>query len=383
MEKAKISAYQLFILIVLFELGSALLVPIAIEAKQDAWLAILIGMVGGFGLYLVYHGLYSYYPDIPPTEYLQKIMGSFLGKILAFIYVLYFIYLSARVLRDFGEMLITSFYWDTPLFILNTLMALLVIYTVRKGIEVLARTSELLFVLILLLGISVLFLIIVSGIIQISNLTPVLEEGIRPVLKTTFTQTIYFPFGEVIIFTMILPYLNRPEKVRRIGLLAIGCSGLILASAMAINVSVLGVNNITRSPFPLLSTIQTIEVAGFLERLDVYFILITVIGVFFKMCVFFYASIVGTANLFKVKESARLAFPLGLAILILSITIASNYSEHIKEGLHVITLYLHLPLQVIIPSLLLLIAFIKNQQKSKQSKNMFQRKYRLVERDKK
>lgn len=384
MEKAKISAYQLFILIVLFELGSALLVPIAIEAKQDAWLAILIGMVGGFCLYLVYHGLYSYYPDIPPTEYLQKIMGSFLGKILAFIYVLYFIYLSARVLRDFGEMLITSFYWDTPLFILNTLMALLVIYTVRKGIEVLARTSELLFVLIFLLGISVFLLIIVSGIIQISNLTPVLEEGIRPVLKTTFTQTLYFPFGEVIIFAMILPYLNRPEKVKQIGLLAIGFSGLILATVMALNVSVLGVNNIIRSPFPLLSTIQTIEVAGFLERLDVYFILITVIGVFFKMCVFFYASIVGTANLFKVKESARLAFPLGLAILILSITIASNYSEHIKEGLHVITLYLHLPLQVILPSLLLLITFIKNKKKkSKQSKNLIPRKYRLVERDRK
>lgn len=385
MEKAKISAYQLFILIVLFELGSALLVPLAIEAKQDAWLAILIGMVGGFCLYLVYYGLYLHYPDLPPTEYLQKIMGSFFGRILAFIYVLYFIYLSARVLRDFGDMLITSFYWETPLFILNTLMVLLVIYTIRKGIEVLARTSELLFALIILLGISVLFLIVVSGIIQISNLEPVLEEGIKPVIKTTFTQTLYFPFGEVIIFSMILPYLNRPEKVKKIGLLAIGFSGLILASVMAINVSVLGVNNITRSPFPLLSTIQTIEVAGFLERLDVYFILISIIGIFFKMCVFFYASVVGTANLFKVKESARLAFPLGLAILILSITIASNFSEHVEEGLHIITLYLHLPFQVIIPTLLLLTAFIKNKKKkSNPSKNSFpKRKYRLVERDKK
>lgn len=385
MEKAKISAYQLFILMVLFELGSALLVPIAIEAKQDAWLAILIGMVGGFCLYLVYHGLFSYYPDIPPTEYIQKIMGSFFGKILSFIYVLYFIYLSARVLRDFGEMLITAFYWETPLFILNTLMVLLVIYTIRKGIEVLARTGELLFVLIFLLGISLLFFIVVSGIIQISNLEPVLEYGITPVIKTTFTQTLYFPFGEVIIFAMILPYLNRPEKVKRIGLLAIGFSGLVLAAVMAINVSVLGVNNVTRSPFPLLSTIQSVELDGFIERLDVYFILITVIGVFFKICVFFYASVVGTANLFKVKESARLAFPLGLAILILSITIASNFSEHVKEGLHVITLYVHLPLQVIFPSLLLLIAFIKNKKKkSKHSKNLYpKRKYRLVERDKK
>ena len=50
MEKAKISAYQLFVLIVLFEIGSAVLVPLAIGAKQDAWLAILIAMIGGFFL---------------------------------------------------------------------------------------------------------------------------------------------------------------------------------------------------------------------------------------------------------------------------------------------------------------------------------------------
>lgn len=50
MEKAKISATQLFILMVLFELGSALLVPLAMRAKQDAWLAILIGMLCSFFL---------------------------------------------------------------------------------------------------------------------------------------------------------------------------------------------------------------------------------------------------------------------------------------------------------------------------------------------
>ncbi len=38
MEKAKISASQLFILMVLFELGTSLLLPVAMEAKQDAWL---------------------------------------------------------------------------------------------------------------------------------------------------------------------------------------------------------------------------------------------------------------------------------------------------------------------------------------------------------
>ncbi|MHC8965752.1 GerAB/ArcD/ProY family transporter, partial [Priestia aryabhattai] len=86
MEKAKISASQLFILMVLFELGTSLLLPIAMDAKQDAWLAILLGMVFSFVLFLIYHKLYSYYPDLLPTEYMQKILGKAIGSVLAFLY---------------------------------------------------------------------------------------------------------------------------------------------------------------------------------------------------------------------------------------------------------------------------------------------------------
>ncbi|MFS0876351.1 GerAB/ArcD/ProY family transporter [Solibacillus isronensis] len=365
MEKAKISAYQLLVLIFLFEIGTAILVPLAIEAKQDAWLAVLIGLAGGCCLFWIYHSLYSYYPEIPLTEYIQKILGSFLGKVLAFFYVLYFMYIAARVLRDFGEMLIIVFYPQTPLFVMNVLMVLVVVYTIRKGIEVIARTGELLIIIMLLIGISGAILIIISGIIELSNLEPLLEDGLKPVIKTAFTQTLFFPFGEVIVFAMILPYLNKKTKTLKTGLLGLGLSGLIIALIMAMNISVLGVNLISRSHFPLLSTIQTIEVAGFLQRLDIAFMLTTVIGGFFKISLYFYATLAGAANLFNIKDSAKLAYPLGLLLLILSITIASNFSEHVYEGLQVVPLYVHLPFQVIIPGLLLIIAFFKNRKKQR------------------
>ncbi|EIJ82181.1 spore germination protein [Bacillus methanolicus PB1] len=363
MEKAKINAGQLFVLILLFELGSALLLPIAIEAKQDAWLAILIGMAGGYLLFFVYHRLYQFYPDILPTEYAQRIMGKVFGRVIAFLYIIYFAYLAARVLRDFGEMLVTFFYTETPLFILNALLMVVIVYTIRKGIEVLARTGELLFVIIYLLAISGFILIVASGSININNLKPVLEEGFWPVMKAVFTETWYIPFGEAIVFAMIFPYLNNPKKAKITGLLALGLSSINLALVMAINISVLGVNLTSRSQFPLLSTIQTIQVAEFLERLDVFFMIALTICAFFKISVYMYAAVTGTANLFHVKETSQLVYPIGIVILFLSIIIASNFSEHFKEGLQVVPLVLHLPFQVIIPLLFLVIAFIKNRKK--------------------
>lgn len=48
-------------------------------------------------------------------------------------------------------------------------------------------------------------------------------------------------------------------------------------------------------------------------------------------------------------------------VLLLSIAIASNYPEHIKEGLKIVTIYMHVPLQIVIPLCLLLVAAIRHR----------------------
>ncbi|TKH04323.1 spore gernimation protein KB [Peribacillus simplex] len=373
MEKANISGYQLFVLIFLFEMGSALLVPLAGEAKQAAWLVILIAMIGGFLLFFIYYGLFQYYPDQLLTEFVRNILGNFLGRIVAFLYILYFIYLSARVLRDFGDTLLTFAYPHIPLFVANAVFILVVVYTVRKGIEVLTRTGELFFVLENLLLITFFFLIIASGMIHLNNLKPVIEMSGTEMVKMAFTKTVFFPFGEIIAFLMIFPYLNEPQRLKKIGIWSLATSGIFLAIIMAVNVAVLGVDLTTRSQYPLLSLIQSIEVAGFLERLDVYFLFLLMIGGFIKISVFTYVAVTGTANVFKVKQPSRLAYPVGMVILLISIIMSSSYTEHIYEGLDAVPNYIHLPFQVIIPLLLLIIAFFKNRKKKKgQHQNKFQ-----------
>ncbi|MGE8203208.1 GerAB/ArcD/ProY family transporter [Heyndrickxia sp. NPDC080065] len=368
MEKGKINAYQLFVLVFLFEHGSSLVIALGTEAKQDAWVSILFGMFSGLFLYAIYYRLFRFYPEIPLTSYVQKIIGPFLGKIIAFIYLLYFFYIGALVLRDFGELLLTFAYPNTPMFIINSMMILAIMYAIHKGIEVLARTGEIFFILLYFLAFSGFILIVASGLIDLSKLKPVLEEGLGHILHATITETIYFPFGETIVFTMILPYLNIPSKAKFAVISAMVLSGINLTITSAVNIAVLGVDLVSRSAFPLLSTIQKIEVANFLERLDVFFMFATIIGCFFKIAIFFYAAVIGTSDLFKLKNHLKLVYPLGLVILFFSISIASNIAEHIKKGTSFIPIYIHIPMQVVIPLFLLMIVFIRNR-KNKAEKN--------------
>ncbi|SFQ13874.1 GerAB/ArcD/ProY family transporter [Salibacterium halotolerans] len=361
MERAKINAGQLFVLIFLFEMGSALLLSLGIEAKQDAWLAVLTGMCGSLFLFWMYYRLYLFYPDMLPTSYMQHIFGPFFGKIAAYLYILLFMYNGARVLRDFGEMLVTSTYTETPLFIINALLLLIVLYVIHKGIEVIARTGEILFVVLYVLAVTGSILIVVSGLINIDHLKPVLEGGIGRILKTAGTETLYVPFGEAVVFFMILPYVNRPDKIKPAMFSALVLSGINLTITMAVNIAVLGVDLTERSQFPLLNTIQAIQVAEFLERLDVFFMIAIIVGGFVKISIYFYAVVIGVSDLFRVKEISSLIFPLGLVLLFLSMVIASGYAEHIKEGLRFVPLYMHLPLHVILPALLLTVAALKKR----------------------
>ncbi|WP_462409715.1 GerAB/ArcD/ProY family transporter [Neobacillus sp. Marseille-QA0830] len=365
MERTKINASQLFVLVILFEMGSAILVGLGTTAKQDAWIAVLLGLAGGILVFLIYYRLFRYYPDLILTSYVQKITGKWIGRLIGFLYVLYFMYCASRVLRDFGELLVSTIYNSTPLIVINCLMILTVIYALYKGIEVIARVGEFYLLVVYVMALIGFVLIIASGLIHLENLRPVLENGWMPVLKTTFGETLNFPFGEMVVFTMILPHLNESKKVKLIGITGLVLSGTNIVITTVINIAAMGTNIFVRANFPLLSTISRIQLANFIERLDVLFMLYLVIGGFFKITLYFYAAVSGAGDIFKLKSHEKLGFPIGALVLFASVTIASNYAEHIKEGLEVAPLYLHWPFQIIIPSILLVIAFFRNRTKNR------------------
>ncbi|MFB9759627.1 GerAB/ArcD/ProY family transporter, partial [Ectobacillus funiculus] len=106
MEKEKISAIQLFAMMFLFELGSALVVSYGITAKKDAWIATLLGLCGGIVLFFIYYFLFLQYPNLSLTGYARKILGKYVGWIIGLLYVLFLLYDAARDLRDFGDLLL-------------------------------------------------------------------------------------------------------------------------------------------------------------------------------------------------------------------------------------------------------------------------------------
>lgn len=365
MEKAKVSVIQLFFMMFIFELGSAVVVSFGIGAKKDAWLAILLGVCGGIALFFIYYPVFRQYPDLPLTGYARKIFGKYLGWAIGVLYVVYLLYAASRNLRDFGDILVASTMQKTPLLAVNILMILTVCYVLYLGIEVLGRTAEVFIVVIIFFGVIGSFLTWVSGNVHLPNLRPFLENGWKPILTTAFPMTTFFPFGEIFAFSMVFPYLNRPESLKKAWLSALISSGLILSYTTTLNIAVLGVGEVERATFPLLSTVGKINLMEFLQRLDALAVLTFLFTTFFKVSIYFYGAAIGMVDLFKLKNHQQIILPAGIIIIFLSMSIASNFAEHIDEGLFIAPYYLHTVFLLLIPLLMLIIVIIRNRFKNK------------------
>lgn len=254
MEKAKINTFQFFVLIVHFLLGSSIVLAIGADAKQDAWIAILLALAAGMILFFVYYFLYKQFPDLPLTEYIPIIVGKYLGRFIGLLYILYFLYIGTRILRSFGDLLLSSTLPNTPLFVINLLMICTIVYVLYLGIEVLARTGEFLFLVLALIFNGTILLVIASGLIDLENLLPIFEGGWQPIREAVFPSLLTFPFGEMIVFTMLLPYFNNQSSLLKVSLFGMFYSGMFLVITTIMNFSVLGPDIAIRSLFPLITT---------------------------------------------------------------------------------------------------------------------------------
>lgn len=357
--ETKVSFRQLFAAIVLVPLGSAVLFFINPEAKQDAWISILIYIVPAVILQLIYVSLWERYPEDTIVTYMPKIFGKLIGYTLSIIYIAFFAYEAARVLRDFDELIAIASMQKLHLYIISIMLMITVAYALFNGIETLSRMVYVfLYLWILFAAFEWIFLYTTPGDIKFYNLEPILENGFIPIIKDSW-KLITFPFGESIIFTMFFPLVNERAKVKKAVVWATILEGVLFSLNTIMFIAVLGVKYASTSLFPLLQTLRTMHIGSAFDRLDIFVILIMIIVGFLKIGFFTYGAALGTAQLAKIKDTKYISLIFCIIVTITSLIIARNYPQHIYIGQTITLTYIHLPLTVIIPAIALLVYGIK------------------------
>ncbi|MFD1178635.1 GerAB/ArcD/ProY family transporter [Paenibacillus puldeungensis] len=361
--KEKISGSQLAAIIILFQIGSSSLFLLASEAKHDAWISVAIAMLLGMALIVfVTLPIQKRAPHSNLIEILREYFGKYLGFVIGFAYLVYFIYKSVRNVREFGDLVILYMLPGTPLNVIMIVLLMVGAYAIYHGIEVFFRVGQLVLPWLVFIYVLLFGLMAMSGLIDFKRLLPMLEHGWKPVWDAAFPEVISFPFGEMIVCLMFWKHVVKFEKVKKYTLLSYTFSGIFITITNLLTVAVLG-DLSGAYVVPFMFGTSLIEIGGFLERMDPLVSLLLFGGVFFKQATYYLAAVLVAAELFKVKHRITI-IPVGIAIFI-GARLFRSYLEQVRFGFQQNLKY-HFPVfQIIIPIIILLVVLITDWIKRK------------------
>jgi len=348
MEKMKISSIQLFLILSGFLFGSTVILAPAKGAKNDAWLAILIGGIIGALLMVIYAAISMLNPSKTLVDILQEKMGNVAGNIFAVLYIWYFIHLSSLVLRDFGEFICTVTFPETPMAVVIGLFAAVLVYIINSGIEVIGRLSELMVPVI-----PLVVLIISLPVFTVHDFTeffPILGEGIAPVLSAAY-NFICFPYGEAVAFLMVFTHLNKKERLKKIVFIATMVSTLMGVIVFLRDIIVLGTDLISRATFIPHLTSLLIPGLNVEPLVDINLL----IGGGVKISVCIYAATRALSQIAGIDDYRKLTGAIATFCVVLSIWGHENLLD-LLDWSESVWPYYSIPFQIVIPLLLLVLS---------------------------
>ncbi|MFC5652677.1 GerAB/ArcD/ProY family transporter [Paenibacillus solisilvae] len=356
--EAKFSAIQSFTLILALLLGTAIIIGTP-RLAPDVWLVEIIAVVPAILMFLMYTLLFS--ADSTHTglySLLVNAWGRYLGKLFVLGYAIYFLYIAARNVRDMIELVMTTLLRSTPPHILVVLFVCLVAYAGTGGIKVLGRLSEVIVGLVILFFCTLGLFLAMSGSIDMERVLPILSQGAAPIIKASFTSSLWFPYGEIIVFLVFYSSMGGRAQFRKAGIAALVTACAVLTLSDLLQICTLGMQYGEYSAFPLLDAARLIDIADIITRMDALVAIIIIFGVLLKCAVFLYAGAKGVSSVFR-SSSHSYIFPLALIIGAMSIMITHNFAEHGQEGLHYVMYILHIPFQLLLPLLTGIIIWIR------------------------
>ncbi|MGP7818017.1 GerAB/ArcD/ProY family transporter [Niallia sp. 01092] len=356
-KKIKISAFQMMYLLTMTILSTAILSIPSVTAKtagRDMWISPFFASISGLFTTFIIYRLHKKFPDETIFQYSKHIVGTFLSKCIGFILLLYLLLVTSIIVREYADFIMISFLHLTPLVVVVGSMIILCAFSVRSGLEVIARAAQVFFPIYI---IPLLMLLLLIYDFKLGNMFPVLEHGLKAPLKGALQPSLWF--NQIFLMAILLPYLTDKQKGNKMGYITILFNLICMVFLNFVCLFVFG-EDVNVYNYPVFTAFRYIYIPPFFERFESVVIVVWVLGLFIKVSLFYQLLVLGTAQWIGIKNEKPLVFPFGFFIIVIAIWLSPNVAiltTFIEETVPVLEILLY----VCIPVCLLVIAMIRGK----------------------
>lgn len=303
---------QAIAMVTLFVVGNTLVFALGGVAGPDIWLAFLVAMVLASPMLLLFARLSTLLHGEALGSALTRLYGKWPSRVIAFGYSFYAWRLGCFVVGDVTSFIQSSSLPKTPQIVLAIGFALLVLWAVKGGVEVIARWSVVMAKIVLAVLFATFLLLWTE--VRLEEFLPVMYDGAMPVLRGAL-QLLDFPFLELVLIVWAMDRYTKENSPYKVILPGFLLGAFILLLLTSTSLAVLGSHRYPVYYFPVYTAVARIDVAAFLTRLEAIVGVTFAVGSFLKMSVCLLTASKTLAHGLGFEDYRFLVTPLVLSII--------------------------------------------------------------------
>lgn len=233
--------------------------------KQDSWIVPLISIFIGLIFILLINYIFNYKESMCISEKIKQLFNSKIAFIINILIILIGIFYNIANSVNLNNFIHTQFLNKTPILVISILFLLVTLYILTKGINVITKTSVIIFyvcitlVFISFMGLSMKF--------SLSNLKPYFQFDSKELFKSL---RFYYAFNMTpMLFLTVIPKSNiKNPKILKSMSLSFIISTITTFISIILILGVFGYELTMLYEYPEFQVLKQISIVGLSSRIE-------------------------------------------------------------------------------------------------------------------
>ena len=328
---------------------------IIVGTGSSAWINVIVISVIALLCCLLICKLFKPFPTKDIVDISEYLGNKILKTIIGTLYILFFMSISAIILRYLTNSLKLIYFEKSPIVFLLILFLIPVVFAVRLGIKPISRVNLIFIPIVLISMIIILF----------STANHFVPQRIFPILGFGVNETFLIGLNNIFTFSafaylyFLMPLLKNPEDFRKIAITSITISAIYIFLSVICLIMMFPFIAFTDEMLSIYLLTRLIEFGKFFQRVDAVFVLIWILSAFSFLAITLEFTNRILKKLLNLKTHKELSYSICAIIFSLALSLANI--SNIKFMQNDILRYFVISLIFVLSLIILLLANLKHK----------------------
>lgn len=295
--------------------------------KRDSWIIPLISIPLDILFIFIINKIIDYEPDLNLPQKVMKLFGKALGTTILALICIFILSMGILNYLTLNNFIQSQFLTRTPLLAIAIILMITIFYILCKGINVIARTSNILFYINIFL-----FIISFSGLISsfdFSNLKPMFESSTNDYLSG-INSYYAFHIAPMFLLTMIPKNKVDKPKLKKTMIISTIISSITMFCVILATLSVLGYELTALYEYPEFHVLKQATLVGASSRIESILVIQLIFDIFIYCTLIIYMFSNSIKEIIKIKK-INIIYLIGCILLTIGTIFAAKYNIYVDN----------------------------------------------------